>query len=73
MQVIDEPPIVRISGQRGQIAALSAGLAPRQWIDRVGDSFELGRELPRVVRRKHHVRAVTIDMPLASNPRITLR
>ena len=33
-----------------QIAALSADLAPRQWIDRVGDLFELGRELPRVAK-----------------------
>ncbi len=34
----------------------------RQWIDHIGDSFEFGGELPRVVRRKHRVRAVEIDM-----------
>jgi len=34
----------------------------RQGIDHIGDSFKLGCESPRFVRRKHRVSAVEIDM-----------
>ncbi len=41
--------------------------ARRQRIERIGDSFEFGCELPRVVWRKPRVRAIEINMHLVIN------
>jgi len=55
---------VRIYLEGTKLAKLvSAALSTlRQWINHIGDSFEFGCKLPCVVRRKHRVRAVEIDM-----------
>jgi hypothetical protein len=53
IKVFDEPQ-----------SSLFAALPARKGIDHIGDSFELGCESPRFVRRKHRVGAVEIDMHL---------
>ena len=45
-------------------SSLFAALPARKRIDHIGNSFELGCESPRFVRRKHRVSAVEIDMYL---------
>src|SRR5208337_3850442 len=65
----------KASNQPNQLSALFTSTRPfttalptlRQGIDHIGDSFEFGCELPRLVRRKHRVRAAEIDMHLVIN------
>jgi hypothetical protein len=59
------------SGMPGRIkvfdkrqSTLFAAFSARKGIDRIGDSVELGCELPRFVRRKRRMSAVEIDMHL---------
>ena len=45
-------------------STLFAAFPARKGIDRIRDSFELGCEFPRFIRRKRRMSAVEIDMHL---------